>query len=774
MRLRPGRLAQTHQLLFSLLMVLLLGDATSPGSGLWVVLAQQEGEDNSSSNKNNTSSTVNTGSPECPCIDSVFPLTTLYPEDFGASFCAQHDIIAQDPLCMSETPPDYCAEQWCYIDIQKCKRSSEGYFQSDSAPSSGLYYSYSTCNSTVDPWKAHLTTSKLQDEFIGVVIPGFWAPAHYKLTESGEIAEWDSEAEYYNDTVPWRGWIIDYLEALAESTDIAGFNYTFRSGGSDVVSPSSAWTAAVHDVSAGIANISVSSFWITSSRLELTTFTTSASLDKIYLWIPEPSVQDDFASNVQKVLLPFTPALWGCIAASIAFVSFLSIWLATKDSSLRKWWHAFRSDSWLQGSMLKRSQIIFKLGIDAFMATATFFFGHTVHYDIYSSLASKILIFGYGFLILIAVAAYTANLAAYLATSGVGDYIQSIEEAILFGVTICAHPVLEVELGAVWPSAKFIYNTDHEDLYLGMLEWYDAGYCDVVVTGTSDILSSESIQAEFCSRSLVYTSSLVLEKATAFPVSRDLAAGFSHYMYEAEQKGIRYSDFEEASRPPEVCTLQLSNTLGEDLETPSLSVANFALPFTVMLSCALIAILVHLYTMKTSTKYLEQHRPKSSRLSRLSSIVMFGKDLDVGTADGDENEQPIPDTPDEDLELVQEDSRSVHNTDHVQVDSVGISETAPLSPPRHQRNKNGRLTTINSTGQISTANSNLTRHLSSAEEGGRPQANSNDINKLIALMRESESCGDFQTKMEALVSLQEYQFNLMAEIRTMKKQKKMD
>ena len=76
--------------------------------------------------------------------------------------------------------------------------------------------------------------------------------------------------------------------------------------GSDLKYPSSAWSSSVNDVYSGLASTSVSSFWVTSERLELTPFTTFANLDKIYLWVPRPSVENDFLSNIQKVLLPFS------------------------------------------------------------------------------------------------------------------------------------------------------------------------------------------------------------------------------------------------------------------------------------------------------------------------------------------------------------------------------------------------------------------------------------------------------------------------------------
>lgn len=182
------------------------------------------------------------GSVDCPCIDSVFPdllgcqtgddgTPSCYPESFGASVCASHD-LSVDPLCSGEEGgfPEYCTEKWCFVDFEKCKASSERMFLSDTAPDAGLYYSYSTCNSSETAWSTFLSTQNLKGKYLTVTIPGYWSPAHYKLNSDGVEASWDS-AEFYNDSVPWFGWTIEYLEALASVTEIGGFNYTFRSGG---------------------------------------------------------------------------------------------------------------------------------------------------------------------------------------------------------------------------------------------------------------------------------------------------------------------------------------------------------------------------------------------------------------------------------------------------------------------------------------------------------------------------------------------------------------
>ena len=64
--------------------------------------------------------------------------------------------------------------------------------------------------------------------------------------------------------------------------------------------------------------------------------------------------------------------------------------------------------------------------------------------------------FGFGFLILIVVSAYVANLAAFL-TMSVPNYIGTMEEVVAAGLTVCANPVIKEELEHLWPKAKFFF-----------------------------------------------------------------------------------------------------------------------------------------------------------------------------------------------------------------------------------------------------------------------------------------------------------------------------
>lgn len=351
-----------------------------------------------------------TGDADCPCIDSrsrfeavsncdtINPRTGIseqgvlvggvcYPSSFGGSVCGTHD-QGIDPLCdlTGDAMPGYCLTPFCYVDFEKCKKSRQLMFATDvfAVYDTNLFYSYTTCNSTETSWKDFLTTNALADFSLTSTMPGFWAPAHYKLNDQGEVAEWDG-SEYYNDDIPWQGWILDYISAVVEMSNVQAINFTARSGGSDVASGGgSAWTASIHDIQAGISDISTSSYWITSERLQQVAFTTPVSVDKIFLWVEQPHTDNSFGGLASKVMKPFEAEVWILMILAVILVSFLTVLFASPDGDFERWHTVFRNEEWLEASPRKKARIAMVTGLETFVANCTFFFGHHVDFDLQS------------------------------------------------------------------------------------------------------------------------------------------------------------------------------------------------------------------------------------------------------------------------------------------------------------------------------------------------------------------------------------------------------
>lgn len=201
--------------------------------------------------------------------------------------------------------------------------------------------------------------------------------------------------------------------------------------------------------------------------------------------------------------------------------------------------------------------------------------------------------FGFAFLILIAVASYTANLAAFLTVTGVSNYISSMEEAIYTNTPICAHPQLREELSSVWPAATFVMHPD-DGTTSGIVANFAAGKCKVVASSMLEIRQDSDYMDAFCQNDLVSTGALVLENPIAFPVNEEYGGGLSYWLFRAEKQGITLQSFIDAGVPPLVCNLRLSLSDTES-DLASLSVENFALPMILCAVCTVLSIGLHFF-----------------------------------------------------------------------------------------------------------------------------------------------------------------------------------
>jgi len=122
------------------------------------------------------------------------------------------------------------------------------------------------------------------------------------------------------------------------------------------------------------------------------------------LVIPKPGTKTSLAYQTQKVLEPFTYGLWGVVLVVIVVASLLSVWFSDREMAAKKRYGMH----WTQSKRPKKRRkfVYFRLILDAFLEKGMFFFSAGIEQDMGASLPHKVLMFGFGFFILIAVSAY--------------------------------------------------------------------------------------------------------------------------------------------------------------------------------------------------------------------------------------------------------------------------------------------------------------------------------------------------------------------------------
>jgi len=581
---------------------------------------------------------VGTGNAGCPCINQTLTLAAMsdrqcklpntvdgfgiqltttdsscVPFSYGSSRCVQHDIL-YDPNCNlgdagDKIIPAYCVRPWCYVDLAMCKKDSdERLFRSSYFPVEegvDLFYSYTTCNSTADYWLA------VEEDIVGNLalggitidanIPSYLFPMMYKKDSDGNVLSQGSG--YYDDTIPYEGVYIHHLNQIVaiSNGDIQNITLTHRSRASGIVHPTSSYTAAVQDIKDGLISMGVGPFWITAQRLKMVSFTIPIIQDRTVLVIPKPGTDISLRYQIEKVLAPFSYAMWAFVVGIIAFAALLSVWFSDRsdaalDRRSRRMLFAPRTPRW------RRRKIAYaRLAMDACLQKGLFFCSAGVEQDENATLPHKLLLFGFGFFILISVSAYVANLAAFLTKSTI-DSVSTMDAAIQAGLTICAHPALKAEFEIAWPDAKFYFHQEGRE-FSGVLEDYDAGQCEVMAIGLEDTSMDVTFLEKMCARSLVYTSSLVMETPMAFPIRSDLAAGLSYWMYQGERYNTASMQTAKDAFPQETsCEVQLSSENSDTSDYDEIVVRDFLFPIIFFGVCAGLAVIIHIFHLNNVSK----------------------------------------------------------------------------------------------------------------------------------------------------------------------------
>eukprot|EP00581_Thalassiosira_minuscula_P007139 CAMPEP_0183703846 /NCGR_PEP_ID=MMETSP0737-20130205/1421_1 /TAXON_ID=385413 /ORGANISM="Thalassiosira miniscula, Strain CCMP1093" /LENGTH=733 /DNA_ID=CAMNT_0025930645 /DNA_START=80 /DNA_END=2281 /DNA_ORIENTATION=+ len=545
------------------------------------------------------------------------------PINYGSSKCLQHDLI-HDPNCALDPAgeriiPAYCIRPWCYVDLASCKRNSpERVYRSSYFPFESevdLFFSYTTCNSTEADW-FDVEDDIVGDRALGGIdivanIPTYLLPMMYKRDPSGGEIVSSPGDEYYDDSVPYEGVYIHYVKQIMEISkgDIKNITMTHKSIASSLVHPQSSFTAAVQDLEDGLVDMAIGPFWITGQRLKMTAFSIPIVYDKTFLVIPKPGTKDSLSDQIVKVLAPFSWGLWAFLLAIIVVTALLSVWFSDRsdEAMKRNGRRLGLARNW--GKTRRRKIVYARLALDSFLEKGLFFCSAGVEQDERASLPIKLLLFGFGFFILISVSAYVANLAAFL-TRSTTDVVRTMDSAIENKLTICAHPALEEELKIAWPKAIFKFHQEGRE-FAGVLDDYIAGDCAVLAIGYEDTSMDKGFLDRLCKQDLAFTTSLIAETPIAFPIRKDLASGFSYHMYIGERYHKVSVGASKAEFPQELtCNIHLT----EDVEAndyAEIEVKNFFFPilfFLVFSAMAVILQIVHLRNVKKGNQSLVGRR----------------------------------------------------------------------------------------------------------------------------------------------------------------------
>jgi len=552
------------------------------------------------------------------------------PPTYGSGGCLRHDLI-HDPRCSGATNANgdggggdlsYCMRPWCYVDARECMRSSERAHRSANfardSDGEDLFYSYTTCDPSVDDWLRVQPTLSLGGRTIRAAVPRFMRPFMYKrnLEDNGLVATEDHEyydnlgSEYYNNSIPYEGAIIDYFDSLMGIAD-GDFNieYTYGSRASRRVHEASTFTAAVQDIEDGLVDAAVGPFWITGPRLQMTSFTVPLYYERTMLVVKRPVKKKSLNDEFNKVFEPFKLDVWGLIIFFILLTALLSVWFSDRHALARKRYPGNNKSA--DNPKHLRKSVYARLLLDEVLKKGLNFCSAGIEQDVGASLPHKILLFGFGFFILVVVSAYVANMAAFL-THSVSADVLTMEAAVEKRLKICVYQALEAELKAAWPGASFVFSSLE---HTGLFEDYDAGNCDLLAVPHTRLTPSRALERGLCKRGLVFTNSLVMENPVAIPIQPEFAPGLSYWMYQGEKYHSISLEKSMKKYDASIYDLEISTAdYDADDSMPPITVDNLLAPIIFFMICVVLAIVVQIFHQRTLSKGLRSMTGRTSQL----------------------------------------------------------------------------------------------------------------------------------------------------------------
>jgi len=519
--------------------------------------------------------------PDCPCIDadlvhihtnrikshdscldakieidkfSNIQESFCYPEDYGVG-CSPHDFNIE-PFCDKQSDlPDFCSKSWCYVDQEKCKSSTMTYAKSAFFPGDDLFYSYDTCGFE-NTFKEFSVTRELKGRTLKVGIPALFYPDHYRLDENGDPIFWSQEIDAgVGDLL---GIYPDYIRKLAIRGD---FKVEFRSvsPGSYVGKDWTSWTGCVIDVGNGILDMCAGNFWETSERRSIVHFTTSFLNEMYFMMVPKPKPKQDLLTELGLIFKPFTTQLWFVIA-SVTFLVGITYTVLGSHSKI--------------SSTTRISGTSFHLCIsNTYFAWTELVQGADKSDK--KTVAQRSLALSWSFFILIIVAAYTANLAAFLGSQSFVFDMENIDDCLNQDCLMChtTSSVLNSVVESMYPSLR-------RESYDNVSEALDAmknGHCDALMLSEYNWNINKMVWRE-CETTFI--GKPLFSFKVGWPISDSIAKSLSFFMSESLDNG-EFTRVLDTYTPPQNCNLFTG--LGEIRRSiPQLTVAAMAGPLIIL------------------------------------------------------------------------------------------------------------------------------------------------------------------------------------------------
>ena len=228
-------------------------------------------------------------------------------------------------------------------------------------------------------------------------------------------------------------------------------------------SPSSSFTACVHDVAIGHLDTCWANFWPTGSRRQIASFTGALYHDNFHVVVRSGKKEQTFADSLYRPFQPFTAELWMLIMTAFGFIGVSLTW----SQSTEEHWKS------CGGVLVHAPANIFK-GWHGFGTGE-------VRQVVVRSAGGWLTQFAMGFSKTVLVAAYTSLMTSNILTETTTE-VNTFKEAQDARYRYCANPDIVPALISQYPSlGQYMVETQKDEI----LDAIDRGECEAAIISTN-------------------------------------------------------------------------------------------------------------------------------------------------------------------------------------------------------------------------------------------------------------------------------------------------
>jgi hypothetical protein len=489
------------------------------------------------------------------------------PLEYGRSWCAPWDAnvlgecVDQDGGILEGGRPDWCSAMWCYVNASSCQRAhhpSDFTFHDGDAPT-GLAYSYETCGN-LDTYTAAAHYQTLRGKHLRVSFPG------------------DSDTGYtiYTDQQGVKqGSTVRLMQDIAADV---GFTWETH-----VVSDasrsrfSSAFTACVHEVALGETDMCIGSFWMTSQRLLMASFTRALADNEFKLVVPAEAKDADVLAVLMGPFLPFTASAWMMSAGLVVFMAFaLRMIEGDPDGSTTDDGNWMATIQYLARHPATLADTVGEIFCEGLLALTT---GMPSQES--TSFAGRLVTIGYAVFGLLFLTSFTATTAAtMLAGQMQVASLETLDDVLATGGNLCLRSALRSSFVLRYPAfeTRIVVGETGEEL----LDLMDSGQCvaAVIMSDSWDKLIARNPQ--HCDKILVGAS--LLNRAFAMPVSDKYVVPMSYLIAKLVTAGTYATyaqEYKAAQIGPPSCDDAGDIEADEEVDSLVMDMYDLASPFLI-------------------------------------------------------------------------------------------------------------------------------------------------------------------------------------------------